>query len=366
MDQVFFGNTVQSWLIALGIVLGAMLVLRIVGTVVISRIKKITTNSKTTWDDFIINNIEASVIPLCYVFVIYIALNTLHFSPAADKVIHIAWLVVLTYFLLRIITAAFKKFVHSFINRNNEDGTAKEKQASGLIIIVNIIIWLLGVVFLIDNLGYNITTLIAGLGIGGIAIALAAQTILGDLFSYFVIFFDRPFEIGDFVVVQDKSGVVEYIGIKTTRLRTLGGEQLICSNTDLTNSRLHNYKRMERRRVVFTIGVTYQTTHAQLAQIPQIVKDIITAKEDVTYDRGHLSAYAASSLNFEFVYYVENADYNMYMDIQQQVYLDIYAAFGQHNIDFAYPTQTVFIQRETQPQQQMQQSNGVQTSRQEN
>ena len=348
MNQVFLGNTVQAWLIALGIVLLAMLVLRIVATVVIARKKRYTTHSKTTWDDFIIANIEASAIPLSYIFVVYIALNTLHFSANTDKIIHIAWLVVLTFFLLRIITSAFKKFVHSFINRHSEDGEVKEKQASGLIIVVNIVIWILGIIFLINNLGYNVTTLIAGLGIGGIAIALAAQTILGDLFSYFVIFFDRPFEIGDFIVVEDKAGVVEYIGIKTTRLRTLGGEQLVCSNTDLTNSRVHNYKRMERRRVVFTLGVTYQTTHAQLAQIPQIVKNIITARELVTYDRGHFSAYADSSLNFEFVYYVESPEYNVYMDIQQQVYLDIFAAFEQQGIAFAYPTRTLFIQQEAQ------------------
>src|SRR3546814_878321 len=144
------------------------------------------------------------------------------------------------------------------------------RQNRGIMFILNVVIWIFGLVLLLSNLGYDVTAIVAGMGIGGIAIALAAQTILGDLFSYFVIFFDRPFEIGDFIVVDDKSGTVEYVGIKTTRLKSLGGEQLVFSNTDLTNSRLHNYKRMERRRIVFKLGVVYETPEKKLKLIPEI------------------------------------------------------------------------------------------------
>ena len=184
-------------------------------------------------------------------------------------------------------------------------------------------IWTVGVVFLIDNLGYDVTTLITGLGIGGIAIALAAQTILGDLFSYFVIFFDRPFEIGDFIIVDTKMGTIEYIGVKTTRIRTLSGEQLICSNTFLTNAQVHNYKRMEQRRVVFKLGVVYQTPHEKLKRIPEAVRAIIEKAEDVKFVRGHFSGFGDSSLDFEFVYYVLSSDYNIYMDKQQTIYFDV-------------------------------------------
>jgi small-conductance mechanosensitive channel len=165
-------------------------------------------------------------------------------------------LLAVTFFVLRIVTSfigySFKRAL-----ARKEKNELREKQAKGILLIVQIIIWVIGLLFLIDNLGFDITTLVAGLGIGGIAIALAAQTVLGDLFSYLVIFFDKPFEIGDFIIVEDKMGTVEYIGIKTTRLRTLGGEQLVCSNTDLTNSRVHNYKRMQERRIVFAFGVVY-------------------------------------------------------------------------------------------------------------
>ena len=201
----------------------------------------------------------------------------------------------------------------------------------------------MGLVFLLDNLGFKVSAVITGLGIGGIAVALAAQTILGDLFAYFVIFFDRPFEIGDFIIVGDKLGSVEYIGLKTTRVRSLSGEQLVFSNKDLTDSRIHNYKKMERRRVVFQLGVIYQTTLEQVKEIPAIVKQIIENQKDTAFDRGHFAKYGDFSLNFEFVYYVVGSDYNKYMDIQQAINLEIYKVFEEKGIEFAYPTQTLFM-----------------------
>jgi len=208
------------------------------------------------------------------------------------------------------------------------------------------VVWVIGIVFLIDNLGYDITTIVAGLGIGGIAIALAAQTILGDLFSYIVIFFDKPFRPGDFIVIDDKMGSVEYIGIKTTRIRTLGGEQLICSNTDLTNSRVHNFKRMQERRVVFSFGVEYDTSSEKLRKISGIVKEIITSKEDIRFDRAHFKSFGAYSLDFEVVYFVLSDDFNKYMDIQQDINLQLFELFEKEEIVFAFPTQTVLLQRD--------------------
>ena len=192
------------------------------------------------------------------------------------------------------------------------------------------------------NLGYDVTTIIAGLGIGGIAIALAAQNILGDLFNYFVIFFDRPFEIGDFIVIDDKKGNVEHIGIKTTRLKSLSGEQLILSNSDLTKSRIHNFKRLDRRRIAFTLGVVYETSLDQLKEIPDIIKSVIASVKLTTLDRVHFLTYGEYSLKYEVVYFVETSDYNMYADIQQEINFKIFEKFKQKNIKFAYPSQTVF------------------------
>ena len=213
--------------------------------------------------------------------------------------------------------------------------------------VIKVAVWGLGVTFLLDNLGFKISAVVAGLGIGGIAVALAAQTVLGDLFSYFTIFFDRPFEVGDFIVIDDFLGTVEYIGIKTTRLRSLSGEQLIFSNTDLTSSRLRNYKRMENRRVVFQLGVTYQTKTEQLREIPEIIAHIIKKSDNTVFDRAHFSSYGDFSLNFETVYYVKSRDYNIYMDTQQTINLLIYRQFAEEGIEFAYPTQTLFFDKST-------------------
>ncbi|SFC75922.1 mechanosensitive ion channel family protein [Flavobacterium phragmitis] len=346
LKTTFLDNTMISWLIAAGIIIASVIIVKTVRATVIKRLNRWAMNTKTTWDNFIIEVVDKSVLPILYITAFYFALLTLKLPEDIAKVIHTAYMFAFTFFVLKIISAAFKKFVYSFIQRS-EESESKQKQAGGLIAIVNIIIWICGIIFLIDNMGYNVTTLIAGLGVGGIAIALAAQAVLGDLFSYFVIFFDRPFEIGDFVQLGSDNGVIEYIGIKTTRIRTLSGEQLICSNTDLTNSRLRNYKRMEKRRVVFSLGVTYQTTHSQLSEIPKIVREVISSKPQLQFDRGHFSGYGDFSLNFEFVYYVLDADYNLYMDNQQEVYLEIFSAFENRGIDFAYPTQTIVMDKES-------------------
>jgi small-conductance mechanosensitive channel len=219
------------------------------------------------------------------------------------------------------------------------------KGIKGVLPVIKVVVWGVGIAFLLDNLGFKISTVVAGLGIGGVAVALAAQAVLGDLFSYIAIQFDRPFEIGDFIIVGDKLGTIEHVGIKTTRIRSLGGEQLIFSNTDLTNSRVRNYKRMHKRRVVFKFGVIYQTSLEHMKEIPAIVTDIVKKVEDATFDRAHFCSYGDFSLDFEVVYYVIGSDYNKYMDIQQEINLAIMEEFTKRGIEFAYPTQTLFLNK---------------------
>ena len=192
---------------------------------------------------------------------------------------------------------------------------------------------------LLDNLGFDISAVVASLGIGGVAIALASQGILQDLFSYFSILLDRPFELGDFIIVGDYLGTVEYVGIKTTRLRSISGEEIVIANTDLTGSRIRNFKRMRQRRIVFKFGVVYETSADLLAKIPVIIKEIINHTEHATFDRAHFSGYGEYSLDFEVVYFINTSDYNVYMNAQQQINLAVKAKFARHNIEFAYPTQ---------------------------
>jgi small-conductance mechanosensitive channel len=343
-SKTYLGNTAINWLIAVAMILIGFLILRLVKNQVLRMLKKWSQTSRTTIDDFIIKVIENSVIPFLYFTCIYAVSLWLLLPEQVDRVFGVAMLLVSTFYILKSISAILEYFIVSFLKRQS-NGESKQKQARGILIILKVLIWFFGIIFLLDNLGYNITTIIAGLGIGGIAVALAAQTVLGDLFSYFVILFDRPFEIGDFIIVEDKMGVVEYIGIKTTRLRTLGGEQLICSNKDLTDSRIHNYKRMERRRVLFQLGVTYEIHPTLLESIPSLVESIINEKQDVQFDRGHFSGFGDSSLKFEFIYYVLSADYAVFMNIQQEIYFEIFRLFNDKGISFAYPTQRLFVSR---------------------
>jgi small-conductance mechanosensitive channel len=212
-------------------------------------------------------------------------------------------------------------------------------------LVVRMLIWSLVVLLTLDNLGVDITALVAGLGIGGIAVALAVQNILGDLFASLSITLDRPFVVGDFLIVGDFLGTVEYIGIKSTRLRSLSGEQIIMANADLLGSRVRNYGRMAERRVVFTLNVTYETPAEMLERIPSVIRQIVGAQPDTRFDRSHFASYGAHSLDFETVYYVLSADYNRHMDIQQAINLRIFREFERLRIEFAYPTQKLYLAR---------------------
>lgn len=340
--QIYFGNTILDYSLVVGAIVIGFLVLRIIKYVGLKKLKNWAAHTKTSIDDFILNGIEKSVIPLLYILLVYAGINYLTVPEKLMKIVTAAVWICVMFFVLRAITSVIKQLVYHHLEKK-DDSDIRKKQARGLLVILNIVIWVLGFVFLLGNLGYNITTLIAGMGIGGIAIALAAQTILGDLFSYFIIFFDRPFEIGDFVNVGDKSGTIEYIGLKTTRVRSITGEQIVFSNKDLTDSRLHNYGRMERRRIKFEFGVTFNTTAQQLKSIPEFVKTIIEKQPDVNFDRGHFKAFSASSLDFEFIYYIQSSDYSIYMDRQQAILVEVYEKMNAEKIGFAFPVRTLYF-----------------------
>ncbi|MCJ8167410.1 mechanosensitive ion channel family protein [Pontibacter sp. E15-1] len=345
LGKVYFQNTVQDYLIVLGIILLGLLLIGLFKRVVLTRLQKLTAHTSTSIDNYVVEGMERFGVPALYITLLYVAVNYLVLTEKMQNVMRIAVTVVVTVLVIRFISTAIMFMLRSFV-RKQSNGEEKVKQLGGLMLLINVMIWSIGLVFLFDNMGYDVTTVIAGLGIGGIAIALAAQNILGDLFNYFVIFFDRPFEVGDFIIVDDKMGVVEYVGIKTTRLKSLSGEQLILSNSDLTSSRLHNYKRMQRRRVVFKINVTYQTPMEHIKEIPVLIKSIIQAQSKTEFDRSHFSAYGDSSLDFESVYYVLSSDYTTYMDIQQAINLRIFEEFQMRGIEFAYPTRMLYVQNQ--------------------
>ena len=340
-----WGNTLLKYLIALGTFVAGLVILIIFKKIVLAQLKKWAEKTATTIDDFIVIGIRKAIVPILYYGALYIAVRTLTLSPDAENILRVITILAATFFGIRLITSTLD-FTITTYSKREDTGEQRGKQLKSLSALARFLVWSIGLIFLLDNLGVDISAVIAGLGIGGIAVALAAQAILGDLFSYFVIFFDKPFEIGDFIIVDDKTGTVEHIGIKTTRIRALSGEQLVLSNTDLTSSRVHNYKKLQKRRVVFLLGVIYQTPAIKLKTIPDLVKQIIVDHPDAEFDRGHFKSFGDFSLNFEFVYYVLSAEYNMYMDIQQNINMRIYEKFEEEGIEFAYPTQTLFLTKE--------------------
>lgn len=346
LDREFFLNSIQDYLIAVGIIIAGIFVVRIVRALLRKKL--------SGFDNIYIKyflNLQQFVYPLGFLLVIYAGANWLTMPDRASQFLHYAFTVAFIFLIIRLITAAVRTAIQSYLTEQDETG-GKLKQVRGIILILNSILWVIGLIFLFDNLGFNVTAVLTGLGVGGIAIALAAQTILGDIFNYFVIFFDRPFELGDFIIVGEVLGTVEYIGLKTTRIKSLQGEQVIFSNSNLTNSQIHNYKRMNERRVLFKLGVVYDTGTEKLAQIPELIKSIINEQNATRFDRAHFASFGDYSLNIEVVYYILNADYNQYMDIQQQINLTIYDEFAKRGIEFAFPTYTITMSHDQSEQTQ--------------
>jgi small-conductance mechanosensitive channel len=342
LNLIVFGNSILRYLVTAFVFAVGMVAIKLGIRRFVQRIKKLAKKTMSTFNDFLVNLLESIILPLLYLVVMYLSLKSLVFPRLLERALNYIILGVVVFFAVRVLIA-FIGYGFKIYLKKQGGGAALEKSLQGAMVVIKLVVWAGAVIFFLDNLGFKISAVIAGLGIGGVAIALAAQTILKDLFSYFCILFDHPFKAGDFIIIGDFMGTIEYIGIKTTRIRSLGGEMLIFSNSDLTDSRLRNYKLMEKRRVLFRIGVTYQTTLGQLKEIPKIIENIIKNAKDTLFDRTHFFSYGDFSLIFEVVYYVIGPDYNKYMDIQQEINFAIKDEFEKRGIEFAYPTQTVFV-----------------------
>jgi small-conductance mechanosensitive channel len=344
LGLTILGNAVWRILSAVGALVVGLIFVKILRTVVLHRIKRWTSATRAVADDFLVASLEKAAIPLLYFAVFYFAVYFLQLSPPIVKGTRFLAALILTICGIRFGIELINFLIQNFWLKTQDD-PAQQQIIRGLVPLVKFGLWTLGIVFFLDNLGYEVSTVLAGLGIGGVAVALAAQAILGDLFSYFAIMFDRPFVVGDFIIAGDYLGTIEHIGIKTTRIRSLSGEQIVFSNTDLTGSRIRNYKRMEKRRVVFKVGVVYETPLDKLKQIPGILKDAVLKQQGTVFDRAHFMNFGDFSLDFEIVYFVLSADYNIYMDVHQAILHLVAEEFQKRQITIAYPTQTLYLQK---------------------
>jgi small-conductance mechanosensitive channel len=334
----------MRWLVALVVFLAALLVFYVLKWVAQQRLARLAAQTSSGWDDAVVEAIEQTRLWLMVALAAYLASRALQPSVAVSGALY-------TIMILALILQAalwgnliIDRGLQRHADRKLRDDPASLLTITALVFIGKLVLFTLLLLLALSNVGINVSALITGLGIGGIAVALAVQNILGDLLASMSIVFDKPFVPGDFIIVGESMGTVQYIGLKTTRLTSLSGEQLIFSNADLLQSRIRNFKRMTQRRATFSIGVTYQTPPEKLQQIPGIFRQAIEGQPQTRFDRAHFKEFGASALNFEAVYFVLSSEMAVYLDIQQAVNFTILERFASLNIEFAYPTQTLFVQ----------------------
>jgi small-conductance mechanosensitive channel len=342
MNRVILGNDLAAWTAALATACVVCMLLYGVRRLVVVRLQAYAQLTATYLDDVAIK-------VLCATHPLFVLLMGMYAGaqwlvlPGNGAVLARLAIAALLLQVARWGDIGMRDWLHHYRQERSALDVASTTSTAALGFVARTLLWLVIVLLILENFGVNITTLVASLGIGGIAVALAIQNILGDLFSSLSIVLDKPFVVGDFITVDDIAGTVEYVGLKTTRIRGLGGEQVVFSNSDLLKSRIRNYKRMQTRRIVFTIGVVYEIDKRQLLAIPEILREVVSAQPQARFDRAHFKSYGASSLDFETVYIVETPDYAVYMDIQQAINVALFDRFAQEGIGFAYPTQTVYF-----------------------
>jgi small-conductance mechanosensitive channel len=350
LDQLYFGNSLRQWLIALGVVVATLVVLKLLRGFLIRRLARLAEKTATQIDDFLVDVLRKTRRSFVIVLSVYAGAQTLTLPGSVERILDIIVVIVLLlqvgFWGNAVITFWVGRVVKSRLSTDGASATT----VTALGFLGRVVLWSVVLLVALDNVGVNITGLATGLGIGGIAIALAMQNILGDLFASLSIVLDKPFVIGDFIIVDHFMGTVENIGLKTTRVRSLSGEQLVFSNTDLLKSRIRNYKRMFERRVVFSVGITYQTPLEKVELARTIIRESIDRQNVARFDRAHFKEFGDSSLVYEAVYFVKSPEFGVYMDAQQAINLEIMKRFRDEGIEFAYPTRTLFVQHEDSPE----------------
>ena len=344
MDSQFLGNTAQDYLIAAAAFLGVLVGLPIAKAIVLRQLKAVSQRTANDFDDLLYDLLRRIVGLFVYLFTaLYCGALFLILPDSLDRVLQSLLVIILTIKVAQVLQGLTAYGIRKWTEQVTRDDPTGGAMLKNMTWLVRLMIWTATLLFIFDNLGINITAFVASLGIGGIAIALAAQSVLGDAFSSFAIFMDKPFQVGDFIIVGDLLGTVEHVGFKTTRIRSLGGEQLIFSNSDLTSSRIKNYKRMRERRVVFSVGVIYQTPVEKVKAIPSMIKRVIEEHQHARFDRAHFKSFGDFALIYEVVFYVLDPDYNIYMDLQQSINFQLIEEFQKAGIEFAYPTQQLYV-----------------------
>lgn len=343
LTYTLYGNSVHSWALALVITVLLAGGLAVVNAFVVRHLTRLADRTENDLDDLAAAVLARTRVFFLLALAVVAASQVLLLPEQARRIVEGLAFIALLLQLAIWGNAAIGVSLRRYTARRMEEDAEGATTVRFIGFLLRLGLWVLIGLVALDTAGVDITALVAGLGVGGIAVALAVQNILGDLFASLSIVLDKPFVIGDFIIVGDMMGTVEHIGLKTTRVRSLSGEQLVFGNTDLLSSRVRNFKRMQERRVLFSFGVVYQTSPDLLERIPEVVREVIESRPNTRFDRAHFARYGASSLEYEVVYYMLVPDYNAYMDTQQEVNLELFRRFDALGVEFAYPTQTVFL-----------------------
>ncbi|MCL2026349.1 MAG: mechanosensitive ion channel family protein [Leptospirales bacterium] len=343
-QHIYLGNSLYQYIMSTLVFIGGLLVITLVRRIALARIAHALDKS-SIYNNLIIDSTKKYLIPMAHFLLFYFCFIHLRLNPELYKFSKAAMLLLTVFFSIRFFLSFARFWLNNFWIEKGDNTIARKNLSATILTILNLALWLIGFLLFLDNIGVKVSAFIAGLGIGGIAIAFAAQAVLQDIFSYFSISFDNPFQLGDLIAVGDVQGTVEHIGIKTTRIRSVTGEQIVISNTALIGSRLHNFGRMNERRVMINFDVTYNTEFEKLKEIPSIVKNIVEETRGARFGRCHFVQFADSSLKFETVYHVLSGDHTLFRDIQQSINLNVKKIFDEKKIEFAFPTQSIYIEK---------------------
>jgi|AntAceMinimDraft_10_1070366.scaffolds.fasta_scaffold47187_1 small-conductance mechanosensitive channel len=346
LEYSFAGNTLEKYLIAGGVLIMTIILIKLFKSVVVRKIRRIGEEKDLEVIETFVKIVNLLKWPFHLCFSLWVGSRFLYLSNQVNQYFSYILLIVAAYYMIRILQALVDvgMVVLAKKKRNGEKGM-DHSIVSLLGRVIKITLWIVIILILLQNLGFKVTTLIAGLGIGGVAIAFALQGILTDVFSCFSIYFDKPFETGDFIAIGKETGMVKKIGIQSTRLQTLQGEELVVPNQELVEKSIKNYRKMKKRRIEFSFGVVYDTSAKKLEKIPDMVKDIMKEIESIEIDRVHFSQLGESALIFKVVYYMLIPDYGLYMDAQQEINLALKKKLEKEGINFAYPTQTILLSK---------------------
>jgi len=341
LEQRFLGSSVQAWLVAGGTSVVVAAIGLLLRHVLVSRLGALAERTTNKVDDLVVELIRQTRTWVIVAFALFA--GTAQVAWRYSSIVgHASRLVLLWQIAVWGVAA-----VSFWVSQQLEHRTGTHERTSIAMISAvgvgaKVLVWILISLTALSIFGVNVATLVTGLGVSGIAVALAVQNILGDLLAALSIVFDKPFDVGDTIGVDSITGVVEHIGLKTTRLRSQSGEQIVIGNADLLKSRIRNFRRMYQRRVVLNLDMPFDTPPEVLARIPSMLEGIVGAQQPVKFDRSHVANFTESAVRIETVYFVLDADYKIYMNVQQAINLEIIRRFNTEQLRFALPSRTVY------------------------